>query len=50
HAPPGQLLRVFASTTNGSIDIKIPSSFEGAVIMSTTWGAVKLSEAIKWSG
>ncbi|KAJ1300948.1 hypothetical protein OPQ81_003374 [Rhizoctonia solani] len=46
-APPGQPLRIFASTTNGSIDIKIPSSFEGALKMSTTWGNVNISEAIQ---
>ncbi|KAG8751653.1 hypothetical protein FRC11_009180 [Ceratobasidium sp. 423] len=47
HTPPDQLLRVFASSTNGAINVKIPSSFEGALIMSTTWGSVNLSEAIK---
>ncbi|KAF8752071.1 hypothetical protein RHS01_07717 [Rhizoctonia solani] len=47
HAPPEQPLRIFASTTNGSIDIKIPASFEGALMMSTTWGCVNISEAIK---
>ncbi|KAH7337821.1 hypothetical protein B0J17DRAFT_718593 [Rhizoctonia solani] len=47
HAAPDQLLRVFASTTNGSTDIKIPSSFEGAVMLSTTWGVVNISEVIK---
>ncbi|KDN44326.1 hypothetical protein RSAG8_05590, partial [Rhizoctonia solani AG-8 WAC10335] len=47
HAPPDQPLRVLASTTNGSINIKIPSSFEGAVMLSTTWGSVDISEAIK---
>ncbi|CAE6464632.1 unnamed protein product [Rhizoctonia solani] len=47
HAPPEQPLRVFASTTNGSINIKVPTSFEGAVMMSTTWGSVNISEPIK---
>ncbi|CAE7136257.1 unnamed protein product [Rhizoctonia solani] len=47
HAPPDQLLRVFASSTNGSIKIKIPSSFEGAVIMSTSLRSVSMSDAIK---
>ncbi|CAE6459122.1 unnamed protein product [Rhizoctonia solani] len=42
-----QLLRIFASSTNGSINIKIPSSFEGAVAMSTNWGSVNVSEAIR---
>ncbi|CAE6441280.1 unnamed protein product [Rhizoctonia solani] len=46
-ASPEQPLRVFASTTNGSIDIKIPTSFEGAVMMSTTWGSVNISDPIK---
>ncbi|KAG8701574.1 hypothetical protein FRC11_012054, partial [Ceratobasidium sp. 423] len=47
HASLGQPLRVFASTTNGSIGVKIPSSFEGAVMMSTTWGSVIISEPVK---
>ncbi|CAE6357561.1 unnamed protein product [Rhizoctonia solani] len=47
HAPPEQLLRVFASSTNGSVNIKIPSSFEGAVVMSTSWGSVNISDSIK---
>ncbi|CAE6463665.1 unnamed protein product [Rhizoctonia solani] len=47
HAPPGQLLRIFASSTNGSINIKIPPSFEGAVIVSTSLGSVMISESIK---
>ncbi|KAH7335774.1 hypothetical protein B0J17DRAFT_667720 [Rhizoctonia solani] len=47
HALSHQLLRVFASSTNGSVSIKIPSSFEGAVVMSTSWGSVNISDAIK---
>ncbi|KAL5639535.1 hypothetical protein ACGC1H_006233 [Rhizoctonia solani] len=47
HAPSEQPLRVFASTANGSINIKIPSYFEGVVMMSTTWGSIDISEAIK---
>ncbi|CAE6485617.1 unnamed protein product [Rhizoctonia solani] len=47
HTPLDQPLRVFASTTNGSISLKIPSSFKGPVLMSTTWGSVDVSEAVK---
>ncbi|KAF8684067.1 hypothetical protein RHS04_01575 [Rhizoctonia solani] len=47
HAPPDQLLRVFASSTNGSINVKVPSSFEGAITMSTSWGNVNVSQSIR---
>ncbi|CEL53484.1 hypothetical protein RSOLAG1IB_11416 [Rhizoctonia solani AG-1 IB] len=47
HAPPDLPLRVFASSTNGAVNIKVPSSFEGAVTMSTSWGNVSVSESIK---
>ncbi|CAE6402228.1 hypothetical protein ACGC1H_000209 [Rhizoctonia solani] len=47
HASPDQPLRVFASSANGTVNIKIPSSFEGAVVMSTSRGSVNISTAIK---
>lgn len=47
HAAPDQPLRVFADSTNGSVTVRVPPSFEGAVVMSTTWGSVKISDAIK---
>ncbi|CAE6434020.1 unnamed protein product [Rhizoctonia solani] len=47
HVAPNLLLRVFASSINGTVNIKIPSSFEGAVVMSTSRGAVNISDTIK---
>ncbi|KAG8732214.1 hypothetical protein FRC10_001156 [Ceratobasidium sp. 414] len=47
NASPDQPLRVYATSTNGAVSVRIPMSFEGAVLMSTTWGGVKISDAIK---
>ncbi|KAG8688111.1 hypothetical protein FRC08_011615 [Ceratobasidium sp. 394] len=47
NASPDQPLRVYATSTNGSVTVRVPMSFEGAVMMSTTWGGVKISDAIK---
>ncbi|KAG8793248.1 hypothetical protein FRC12_003385 [Ceratobasidium sp. 428] len=47
NASPDQPLRVYATSTNGSVTVRIPQSFEGAVMMSTTWGGVKISDGIK---
>lgn len=38
-----------ATSINGSVNLRVPASFEGAVIMTTTWGSVKISDAIKVS-
>ncbi|QRV82845.1 hypothetical protein RhiJN_10860 [Ceratobasidium sp. AG-Ba] len=42
-----QPLRVYATSTNGSVSVRVPMSFEGAVTMATTWGSVKISDAMK---
>ncbi|KAG9081487.1 hypothetical protein FRC06_005537 [Ceratobasidium sp. 370] len=47
NASPHQPLRIYATSTNGAVTLRIPMSFEGAVMMSTTWGGVRISDAIK---
>ncbi|KAG9122791.1 hypothetical protein FRC07_000676 [Ceratobasidium sp. 392] len=47
NATPDQPLRVYAVSTNGPVTVRIPMSFEGAIMMSTTWGGVKISDGIK---
>jgi hypothetical protein len=42
-----QPLRIFATSQNGSVRVRIPQSFEGAVMMSTQHGGVKFSDLIK---
>ncbi|KAB5590385.1 hypothetical protein CTheo_6186 [Ceratobasidium theobromae] len=42
-----QPLRVFATSQNGSVRVRLPHTFEGAVIASTKNGSLKLSDAIK---
>ncbi|KAF8597980.1 hypothetical protein BDV93DRAFT_527045 [Ceratobasidium sp. AG-I] len=47
YTSPGQPLRVYAVATNGSVNIKIPSSFQGALTAHTVNGSIKLSDGIK---
>ncbi|QRW11618.1 hypothetical protein RhiLY_10617 [Ceratobasidium sp. AG-Ba] len=42
-----QPLRIFAISKNGSVRVKIPQSFEGAVIMSTRNGTTNVSDSVK---
>lgn len=46
HAPDHPL-RVYATSTNGSVAIRVPMSFEGVITTTTTWGSIKMSDAIK---
>ncbi|KAF8601057.1 hypothetical protein BDV93DRAFT_546026 [Ceratobasidium sp. AG-I] len=43
----GQPLRIFATSNNGSVRVRIPQSFEGAVTMSTQNGSMKISDPVK---
>jgi hypothetical protein len=45
----GQPLRVFAISTDGSVRVRIPATFEGAISMTTEDGSVNVSEGVKVS-
>ncbi|CAE6487028.1 unnamed protein product [Rhizoctonia solani] len=40
-------LRIYALSENGSVRVRIPSTFEGAVVASTKYGSTKISDPIK---
>ncbi|KAG9124635.1 hypothetical protein FRC07_010845 [Ceratobasidium sp. 392] len=42
-----QPLRIFAISKNGSVRVRIPQSFEGAVVVSTHNGSVNISDSVK---
>ena len=45
--PSGQGLRIFAISMDGSVRVRIPPTFQGAIWMTTEDGSVHLSEGIK---
>ncbi|CAE6439914.1 unnamed protein product [Rhizoctonia solani] len=45
HTP--QPLRIFAISENGSVRVRLPGTFEGAVMASSKHGSIKISDAIK---
>lgn len=47
HAPIDQPIRIHATSTNGSVTVKIPTTYVGALILSMTNGSIKMSEGIK---
>ncbi|CEL58683.1 hypothetical protein RSOLAG1IB_08747 [Rhizoctonia solani AG-1 IB] len=42
-----QPLRIFAISENASVRVRIPNTFEGAVIASSKYGSIKISDPIK---
>jgi hypothetical protein len=44
-----QPLRVFAISTDGSVRVRIPATFEGAISMTTEDGSVNVSDGVKVS-
>ncbi|CCO34553.1 hypothetical protein BN14_08655 [Rhizoctonia solani AG-1 IB] len=46
-ASPDQSLRVFATSMDGSVRVRIPPTFEGAIWMTTGDGSIQISDAIK---
>ncbi|KAG8776978.1 hypothetical protein FRC12_000599 [Ceratobasidium sp. 428] len=46
-ASPEQSLRIHAYSTYGTAKVWIPSSFNGALIMSTEYGKIKISDGVK---
>ncbi|CAE6446987.1 unnamed protein product [Rhizoctonia solani] len=46
-APPDQSLRIFAISMDGSVRVRIPPTFEGAIWMTTDDGSIHISDAIK---
>jgi hypothetical protein len=49
NATPNQPLQIHATSDNGSVTVKIPSSYQGAVTMSTINGGIRISDGIKVS-
>ncbi|KAG9080806.1 hypothetical protein FRC06_006145, partial [Ceratobasidium sp. 370] len=47
NAPDGQPIRINATSHNGSVTVKIPATYVGAVTLSMTNGSMKISEGIK---
>ncbi|KAG8686334.1 hypothetical protein FRC11_009112, partial [Ceratobasidium sp. 423] len=47
NGPPDQSLRIFAISMDGSVRVRIPSTFEGAIWMTTEDGSVHISDGIK---
>ncbi|QRV97043.1 hypothetical protein RhiJN_25062 [Ceratobasidium sp. AG-Ba] len=47
YAPVDQPIRIHATTSNGSVTVKIPTTYVGAVILAMTNGSIKMSEGIK---
>ncbi|KAF8745724.1 hypothetical protein RHS02_01209, partial [Rhizoctonia solani] len=42
-----QPLRIFAISENGSVRVRLPHTFEGAVTASSKYGSIKISDSIK---
>ncbi|CAE6400461.1 unnamed protein product [Rhizoctonia solani] len=40
-------LRIYALSENGSVRVRVPSTFEGAVVATTKYGSIKISDPIK---
>ncbi|KAF8684268.1 hypothetical protein RHS04_01625 [Rhizoctonia solani] len=47
NGPPDQSLRIFATSMDGSVRVRIPPTFEGAIWMTTDDGSINISDAIK---
>ncbi|KAG8724156.1 hypothetical protein FRC09_000050 [Ceratobasidium sp. 395] len=47
NASPQQSLCIHAYSTYGTAKVRIPSSFNGALIMSTEYGKIKISDGVK---
>ncbi|CAE7151632.1 unnamed protein product [Rhizoctonia solani] len=47
NSSPDQSLRVFAISMDGSVRVRIPSTFEGAIWMTTEDGSIHISDGIK---
>ncbi|KAG8711337.1 hypothetical protein FRC09_020651 [Ceratobasidium sp. 395] len=47
NSSPQQSLRIHAYSTYGTAKVWIPSSFNGALIMSTEYGKIKISDGVK---
>ncbi|KAG8776976.1 hypothetical protein FRC12_000597 [Ceratobasidium sp. 428] len=47
NAPTGQPIRIHATSHNGSVTVKIPTTYVGAVTLAMTHGSIKISEGIK---
>ncbi|KAG9077789.1 hypothetical protein FS749_010267, partial [Ceratobasidium sp. UAMH 11750] len=47
NAPEGQPIRINAISRNGSVTVKIPTTYAGPVTLSTTNEGIKISEGIK---
>ncbi|KAG9074244.1 hypothetical protein FRC06_010816 [Ceratobasidium sp. 370] len=47
NAATPQPIRIFAISADGSVRVRIPTSFEGAVLMTTEDGSVHISEGVK---
>ncbi|CAE6533191.1 unnamed protein product [Rhizoctonia solani] len=47
NSPPDQSLRIYAISMDGSVRVRIPTTFEGAILMTTEDGSTNISDGIK---